>query len=52
MGIKIRKEYNIKVNIDKNSEFIGCNPKGIYYIENNFELLFTSLLNKSVKSVI
>lgn len=37
MGIKIRKEFNIKVNIPKISEFIGCNAKGIYYIENNFE---------------
>lgn len=37
MGIKIRKEFNIKVNIPKITEFIGCNAKGIYYIENNFE---------------
>lgn len=37
MAKKIRKEFNIKVNTTKISEFIGCNPKGIYYIENNFE---------------
>lgn len=37
MGIKIRKEFNIKVDIAKISEFIGCNQKGIYYIENNFQ---------------
>ena len=35
MGIKVRKEFGIKVNIDKISDYIGCNPKGIYYIENN-----------------
>lgn len=35
--MKIRKDFNIRVNIAKISEFIGCNPKGIYYIENNFE---------------
>lgn len=37
MGIKIRKEFHIKVDIAEITKFIGCNPKGIYYIENNFE---------------
>jgi hypothetical protein len=35
--MKIRKIYDVKVNIAEISEFIGCNPKGIYYIERSFE---------------
>ena len=35
--MKIRKDFNIKVNMSKISEFIGCNSKGVYYIENNIQ---------------
>ena len=35
--MKIRKIYDVKVNIAEITEFIGCNPKGIYYIERSFE---------------
>ena len=35
--MKIRKEHNIKVNIAEISKFIGCNTKGIHYIEASFE---------------
>lgn len=34
-GLKVRTVFNLKVNIPKITEFIGCNAKGIYYIENN-----------------
>lgn len=37
MAFKIRKEYNLKIDIAEISEFIKCNLKGIYHIESNFE---------------
>ena len=37
MGFKIRKEFNLKVDIAEITEFINCGSKGIYHIENNFE---------------
>lgn len=38
-GVQVRKEFDINVDIAKLSEFVNCNPKGVYYIENN---IFTS----------
>lgn len=35
MSLKIRKIFNIKENLQEFTQFIGCNPKGIYYIESN-----------------
>jgi len=35
MGLKIRKIFGIKENLQEFTEYIGCNPKGIYYIESN-----------------
>lgn len=32
----LRKEFNIKDKVDVISEYVGCNPKGVYYIEENF----------------
>lgn len=34
-GVQVRKHYNIDVDIAKLSKFVNCNPKGVYYIENN-----------------
>lgn len=30
---KLRKTFNVKNKVSEFSEYIGCNPKGIYYIE-------------------
>lgn len=35
MSLKIRKIFNIKENLQEFTQYIGCNPKGIYYIESN-----------------
>jgi len=35
MSLKIRKIFGIKVNLQEFTKYIGCNPKGIYYIESN-----------------
>lgn len=35
MSLKIRKIFNIKENLKEFTDYIGCNPKGIYYIESN-----------------
>ncbi len=35
MSLKIRKIFNIKENLQEFTHYIGCNPKGIYYIESN-----------------
>ena len=35
MSLKIRKIFNIKENLLEFTQYIGCNPKGIYYIESN-----------------
>ena len=35
MSLKIRKIFNIKENLKEFTQYIGCNPKGIYYIESN-----------------
>ncbi|SIS89842.1 hypothetical protein SAMN05421789_11059 [Kaistella chaponensis] len=35
MSLKIRKIFNIKENLQEFTQYIGCDPKGIYYIENN-----------------
>lgn len=34
-GVQVRKDFNIDVDIAKLSKFVKCNPKGVYYIENN-----------------
>ena len=44
--MKIRKEHNIKVNIAEISKFIGCNLKGIHYIEASFEETHCGYANK------
>lgn len=33
--LKIRKEINIDIDLQEIQGYIGCNPKGVYYIENN-----------------
>ena len=35
MSLKIRKIFNIKENLQEFTQYIGCNPKGIYFIESN-----------------
>lgn len=35
-GVKMRKFFNFRTNLAEFSSYIGCNPKGIYYIENSF----------------
>ena len=35
MSLKIRKIFNIKENLQEFTQYIGCNPKGIYYIASN-----------------
>lgn len=35
MSLKIRKIFNIKENLQEFTQYIRCNPKGIYYIESN-----------------
>ena len=35
MSLKIRKIFDIKENLQEFTQYIGCNPKGIYYIESN-----------------
>ena len=35
MSLKIRKIFNIKESLLEFTKYIGCNPKGIYYIESN-----------------
>ncbi|WP_027375646.1 hypothetical protein [Kaistella palustris] len=35
MSLKIRKIFGIKENLQEFTKYIGCNPKGIYYIESN-----------------
>lgn len=32
----LRKELNFKDPVDNIKDYIGCNPKGVYYIENSF----------------
>ncbi|RNA63934.1 hypothetical protein D1631_00035 [Chryseobacterium nematophagum] len=32
----LRKELNFKAPVDNIKDYIGCNPKGVYYIENSF----------------
>ncbi|CAA7393294.1 hypothetical protein [Chryseobacterium fistulae] len=32
----LRKELNFKEKVDLMTEYVGCNPKGVYYIEDNF----------------
>lgn len=34
-GVQVRKDFNIDVDIAKLSKYVKCNPKGVYYIENN-----------------
>jgi len=43
MSLKIRKIFGIKVDLQEFTKYIGCNPKGIYYIESN------SLSNKHIR---
>ncbi|MDF0720871.1 hypothetical protein P0M11_12760 [Kaistella sp. PBT33-4] len=35
-GIKMRKFLNFKANLGELSNYVKCNPKGVYYIENSF----------------
>ncbi|MBD8019070.1 hypothetical protein [Kaistella pullorum] len=43
MSLKIRKIFGIKENLYEFTKYIGCNPKGIYYIESN------TLSNKHIR---
>lgn len=35
-GFRLRKFLNFKAKLSDLTDFIGCNPKGVHYIEDNF----------------